>query len=176
MTDIWIKVWTGEDESAAKWYKFDKYDETNRVMSINVKPIDVKAEMWLDTPKAYYDGGFTTYEECTIPIFEGSNIVSYRIMNLGAVKSEVHEIEMNYCTKTPDFSISVGDQSAANHSVEAMVTEMNSDMMTREIKLYESDFAGAEGNIAPIDEREFSYSENGRHTLLYNRWLWKHQL
>ena len=159
----WIKVWTGEDESAAKWYKFDKYDETNRVMSINVKPIDVKAEMWLDTPKAYYDGGFTTYEECTIPIFEGSNIVSYRIMNLGAVKSEVHEIEMNYCTKTPDFSISVGDQSAANHSVEAMVTEMNSDMMTREIKLYESDFAGAEGNIAPIDEREFSYSENGRH-------------
>lgn len=92
------------------------------------------------------------------------------------LKSEDHEIEMNYCTKTPDFSISVGDQSVTNHSVEAMVAEMNSDMMTREIKLYESDFGGAEGDIAPIDEREFSYSENGTPSLLYNRWLWKHQL
>ena len=39
---------------------------------------------------------------CEIPVFEGSNTISYQIMNIGGNKSEVHEIEIMYHTKGTD--------------------------------------------------------------------------
>ena len=52
---------------------------------------------------AFYAGGYANADVCAVPVFEGSNTISYELMNVGGVKSQRHEVEIYYSAKAPDF-------------------------------------------------------------------------
>ena len=151
LDNYWIKVWTGgaEGKKVAKWYKFSNFNEADKTMSINVKPVE-----------ALTDGGATTPE---LPLTEGSNSVSYQIMNIGGDKSEVHEVEVMYHKASPKLSIDVDKVDKVVTSLTARVSELDSDLIAKDLVLYESDFGGNEAQAEVVTDTEFTYTENGRH-------------
>lgn len=147
----WIKVWTGgaEGKQSAKWYKFTSFDEENKTMSILVKPVDALTE-----------GGAATPE---LLLAEGSNTVSYQLMNMGGNKSQVHEIEIMHHKASPKLGIDVEKADKVVSSLDARVSQLDSDLIAKDVILYESDFAGNEAEAKTVTDREFTYTENGRH-------------
>ena len=95
LNDYWIKVWTGDssNENKAKWFKFEEFNNNNNTMTITVKPIDAAKVKNIETAQEFYALD-NSDEKCEIPVFEGSNTISYRIMNIGGNKSSVHEVEI----------------------------------------------------------------------------------
>lgn len=151
----WIKIWTGSNQNAAKWFKFEEFNEADQVLTINVKPIYA-------TPEEFYSTALSD-TECQIPILEGENTVSYQIMNLGGNQSDVREVELIYQKEKPKLTFGMDNVDGAVSEIHANVLEMESSLVAKEMELYESDFKGDESNIQPIDDREFTYTENGRH-------------
>lgn len=79
---------------------------------------------------------------CEIPVFEGSNTISYQIMNIGGNKSEIHEIEIMYHTKAPTLNIDVDKPDKVVTTMEARVMEISSDLVIKDVNLYETDLRG----------------------------------
>lgn len=151
LDNYWIKVWTGGDDGkqSAKWYKFTLFNEANNTMSINVKPVDALTE-----------GGAAIPE---LLLVEGSNTVSYQLMNIGGNKSEVHEIEIMHHKASPKLSIDVDKADKVVSSLGARVSQLDSDLIVKDVTLYESDFSGNEAEADVVTDMEFTYTENGRH-------------
>ena len=63
---------------------------------------------------AFYAGGYANADVCAVPVFEGSNTISYELMNVGGVKSQRHEVEIYYSAKAPDFKIEVEESEACS--------------------------------------------------------------
>lgn len=151
LDNYWIKVWTGgaEGKQSAKWYKFTSFDGENKTMSINVKPVDALTEGGAKTPE--------------LLLVEGSNTVSYQLMNIGGNKSQVHEIEIMHHKASPKLAIDVEKADKVVSSLSARVSRLDSDLIVKDVMLYESDFAGNEAQADVVTDREFTYTENGRH-------------
>lgn len=151
LDNYWIKVWTGgaEGKQAAKWYKFTSYNEENKTMSINVKPVEALSE-----------GGSKTPE---LLLAEGSNTVSYQLMNIGGIKSGVHELEIMHNNASPRLGIDVEKTDKVVSSLDARVSQLDSDLIVKDVILYESNFDGNEAQADVVKDMEFTYTENGRH-------------
>lgn len=151
LNNYWIKVWTGgaEGKQSAKWYKFSSFNEENKTMSINVKPVEALTEDGAATPE--------------LLLAEGSNTVSYQLMNIGGNKSQVHEIEIMHHKASPSLSIDVDKADTVVSSLNARVSELDSDLIVKDVMLYESDFGGNEEEAEAVTDMEFTYTENGRH-------------
>ena len=164
LNDYWIKVWTGDssNENKAKWFKFEEFNNNNNTMTITVKPIDAAKVKNIETAQEFYALD-NSDEKCEIPVFEGSNTISYRIMNIGGNKSSVHEVEIMYHTKAPTLDIDVDKNTSVVEKMEARVVNMGSELVTKDVSLYETDFKGDESKVNPISQRTFEYIQNGRH-------------
>lgn len=151
LDNYWIKVWTGgaEGKKVAKWYKFTSFNEANNTMSINVKPVDTLTEGGAETPE--------------LLLGEGSNTVSYQLMNIGGNKSQVHEIEVMHHKASPKLAIDVEKTDKVVSSLNARVSQLDSDLIVKDVMLYESDFGGNEAEAEVVTDMEFTYTENGRH-------------
>ena len=151
LNNYWIKVWTGgaEGKQSAKWYKFSSFNEENKTMSIHVKPVEALTEDGAATPE--------------LLLAEGSNTVSYQLMNIGGNKSQVHEIEIMHHKASPSLSIDVDKADTVVSSLNARVSELDSDLIVKDVMLYESDFGGNEEEAEAVTDMEFTYTENGRH-------------
>lgn len=151
LDNYWIKVWTGgaEGKQAAKWYKFTSYNEENKTMSINVKPVDALSEGGAKTPE--------------LLLAEGSNTVSYQLMNIGGNKSGVHELEIMHHKASPKLGVDVEKTDKVVSSLDARVSQLDSDLIVKDVILYESNFDGNEAQADVVKEMEFTYTENGRH-------------
>ena len=164
LDNYWIKVWVGDGENvrAVKWFKFESFNDTDKTMSINIKPIDAAKVKNAETPEDFYSSDISD-TVCEIPVFEGSNTISYQIMNIGGNKSEIHEIEIMYHTKAPTLNIDIDKPDKVVTAMEARVMEISSDLVIKDVNLYETDFKGDESKVNAIDERTFNYNKNGRH-------------
>ena len=131
-------------------------------MTITVKPIDAAKVKNIETAQEFYALD-NSDEKCEIPVFEGSNTISYRIMNIGGNKSSVHEVEIMYHTKAPTIDIDVDKNTSVVEKMEARVVNMGSELVTKDVSLYETDFKGDESKVNPISQRTFEYIQNGRH-------------
>lgn len=162
--NYWIKVWTGDSENkrAARWFKFDRFNADNKTLTINVKTIDGFKVKSAESPEDFYATDIST-TECEIPVFEGSNTVSYEIMNIGGNKSEIHQVEIMYHIQAPALTIDVDNKESVATTMSARVIELGSDLVTENVNLYETDFKGDESKINTTENREFQYTENGRH-------------
>lgn len=151
LDNYWIKVWTGgaEGKQSAKWYQFSSFNEEEKTMSIQVKPV-----------KELTEGGGKTPE---LPLTEGANTVSYQLMNKGGNKSQVHEVEVIYHKASPSLSIDVDKADTVVTSLNARVSELDSELIAKDVVLYESDFGGNEAEAGVVTNTEFTYTENGRH-------------
>lgn len=162
--DCWIKIWAGDTSNSelAKWYTLKDFTETTNTMYLNGRFVDGKAECSVENAKAFYELNRHSdmYE---IPVFEGSNTISYQIINKGGVKSSVHEIEVYYCKDAPGLKIDVEESEGISTGVNARVSELSSNLVTKDINLYESKFDGKEEKITPITDREFTYKRNKRY-------------
>lgn len=164
LDNYWIKIWTGDrnNQNSAKWFKFEDFIEADKIMTINVKPIDASKESKGSTPELFYEF-YNDTTECQIPVFEGTNTVSYQIMNIGGDKSDIREVEINYHAAAPSLTFQMDNIIGSAAEVNTKVLEMDSSLTTKDVELYESDFKGNESSIQPISDREFKYTENGRH-------------
>lgn len=166
LDNYWIKMWTGDvaNSKSARWFKFEAFNETDKTMSVSVKPVDAAAR-GMESPEAFYTdyvSGFTE-KKFEIPVFEGSNTVSYQLMNIGGNKSEVHEVEVMYCKTAPVLDMEVDTQDKVTTETGARVTGLGSSLVTKDVNLYESDFSGKESATEPVTGSAFTYTENGRH-------------
>lgn len=162
--NYWMKVWTGDNEASAKWFLLENYDEENKVLTMEVKPADAKAMFQAEDAAAFYAGGYANADVCAVPVFEGSNTISYELMNVGGVKSQRHEVEIYYSAKAPDFKIEVEESAASRQSISAAVTEADSTMVAKDPEMYEVNISASDDTAdVLIKERSFAYTENQRH-------------
>lgn len=164
LDNYWIKIWTGDrdNQNSVKWFKFEEFIEADKIMTINVKPIDASKEKKGSTPELFYEF-YNDATECQIPVFEGTNTVSYQIMNIGGNKSDIREVEIDYHAAAPSLIFQMDNIIGSAAEVNTKVLEMDSSLAIKDVELYESDFKGNESSIQPISDREFKYTENGRH-------------
>lgn len=162
--NYWIKVWAGDNEASAKWFPLKDYDAENKVMMFDVKPTDAKAMFQVEDAAAFYAGGYANADVCAVPVFEGSNTISYELMNVGGVKSQRHEVEIYYSAKAPDFKIEVEESKTSRQSISAAVTEADSTMVAKDPEMYEVNLSASDDTADTlIKERSFAYTENQRH-------------
>lgn len=161
--NYWIKIWSGDNEDSVKWFPLENFDTEKNVMVFDVKPVDMEAEYKSSDLDDFYSKVALNKFQPLIPLLAGSNSISYRIMNVGGVKSDIHTTEIYYETAAPEFKMEVENDGAAKRNMTAQVMELGSTLVTEDPQMYESAFAGEEEQAQPVSDRSFTYEENGRH-------------
>lgn len=161
--NYWIKIWSGDNEDSVKWFPLENFDTEKNVMVFDVKPVDIEAEYKSSDLDDFYSKVALNKFQPLIPLLAGSNSISYRIMNVGGVKSDIHTTEIYYETAAPEFKMEVENDGAAKRNMTAQVMELGSTLVTEDPQMYESAFAGEEEQAQPVSDRSFTYEENGRH-------------